>query len=86
MFVCICGLRPRFSGYIPVKLAELEAANLYPIMTWREKWIKALKTQTPFTDGNAHISKREHPNIEAIRLVVFNANCNMQEYRPPDAT
>ena len=29
-------------------------------MTWIEKLIKSLEKLTPFTDVNAHISKRKH--------------------------
>ena len=34
------------------------------------------RLNTPFTDAFAHISKREHPNIEAIKLIVSCVECS----------
>ena len=34
-------------------------------------------------DINTHISKREHPSVEAIR---FKVNCYLQEYKPSNVT
>ena len=37
--------------------------------TWTENGQKHSKNKTPFTDVNAHISKREQHYIEAISLI-----------------